>query len=65
MISTDAIMEEINSNQTTEELVYNQPNMDLDTQRIIKQVAEEYQVPYRYLMTIADIESDLSLIHIL
>lgn len=58
MISTDAIMEEINSNQTTEELVYNQPNMDLDTQRIIKQVAEEYQVPYRYLMTIADIESD-------
>ena len=58
MISTDAIMEEINSNQTTEELVYNQPNMDLDTQRIIKQVAEEYQVPYRYLMTIADVESD-------
>ena len=32
--------------------------MDLDTQRIIKQVAEEYQVPYRYLMTIADVESD-------
>lgn len=58
MISTDAIMEEINSNQTTEELVYNQPNMGLDTQRIIKQVAEEYQVPYRYLMTIADVESD-------
>lgn len=58
MISTDAIMEEINSNQTTEELVYNQPNMDLDTQRIIKQVAEENQVPYRYLMTIADVESD-------
>ena len=58
MISTDAIMEEINSNQTTEGLVYNQPNMDLDTQRIIKQVAEEYQVPYRYLMTIADVESD-------
>ena len=58
MISTHAIMEEINSNQTTEELVYNQPNMDLDTQRIIKQVAEEYQVPYRYLMTIADVESD-------
>ena len=58
MISTDAIMEAINGNQTTEELVYNQPNMDLNTQRIIKQVAEEYQVPYRYLMTIADVESD-------
>ena len=58
MISTDAIMEAINGNQTTEKLVYNQPNMDLNTQRIIKQVAEEYQVPYRYLMTIADVESD-------
>lgn len=58
--SMDEIMNQLNSYAENEpvEMVYNQPNMDLDTQRIIKQVAEEYQVPYRYLMTIADVESD-------
>ena len=55
----EEIMNQLNSYPEDEpvEMVYNQPNMDLDTQRIIKQVAEEYQVPYRYLMTIADVES--------
>ena len=61
-VSMEEIMNQLNSHSENEpvevEMVYNQPNMDLDTQRIIKQVAEEYQVPYRYLMTIADVESD-------
>lgn len=50
---------EISENQTeTVELVYNQPDISLDTQRLMKKIAEEYNIPFRYLITIADVESD-------
>ena len=55
--SVETAMGEFNKHTEPVEMVYNQPNLDLNTQRVIKRVAEEYQVPYRYLMTIADVES--------